>query len=59
MKLERRSQIAELVRPACVGRGLPNEEFLADFVAEALLTWNAAGQPYEDIADILNKILKV
>ena len=44
-----RGQLAELILPVC-----PNSDsFLAEFVAEALLTWTMAGKSFEQIYPML------
>ena len=46
-----RSQLAEPLERFCTG------DFLAQFVAESLLTWSMAGKSFEEIYDILKKVL--
>ena len=46
-----RSQLAEPLDRFCTG------DFLAQFVAENLLTWSMAGQSFEEIYEILKKVL--
>jgi AcrR family transcriptional regulator len=46
-----RSQLADPLRKFCQG------DFEAEFIAEALLTWTAAGKGYEEIKRIMQKIL--
>ena len=45
-----RSQLAEPIRKYC------GSEFLADFVAESLLTWSMSGKSFDEIYEILNKL---
>ena len=52
-----RSQIAEALRPICARQSKTDSEFLADFMAESMLTWTMAGCEFEQIADILLQLL--
>jgi len=45
-----RSQLSKPLRKFC------QTDFQADFVAEALLTWTAAGKPFEEIYGMIGKI---
>lgn len=51
-----RDQIANLVRPAC--REAQNGDFLTEFIAEALLTWTMAGKSFDEIYQMIEKLLK-
>ena len=51
-----RQQISEVIFPLC--DGLKNQEFLSDFVAEALLTWTVEGKEFEDIFCVLRAVIK-
>ena len=51
-----RDQIAEILLPICKNADSPS--FLAQFVAESLLTWTTAGKPFEEIYSIIEKLLK-
>lgn len=53
-----RSQISALIFDMCAQFDRENKGFLADFVAEALITWTVAEKPFEDIYGILSKLLK-
>ncbi len=53
-----RGQIADLILPVCKQVKVPNAPFTADFLAEALLTWSVAGRKYDDLAPIIERILK-
>lgn len=48
-----RSQIAEPLRPLCEKQDKAAADFLAEFVAESMLTWTMAGRTYEEISSIL------
>lgn len=51
-----RRQIAEMIIPA-----LPegdDRDFVADFIAEAILTWTTAGRSFDEIFRIIEKIIK-
>lgn len=53
-----REQLANLLRPACKDANAPNKDFLASFLAEALLCWTVAGTPYSELAPILCQLIK-
>lgn len=46
-----RDQIAQVFRPLC------ENEFTADFSAEAMLTWTVVGIPFDQIYGLLKKII--
>ncbi len=46
-----RSQLAQPIRPFCP------DDFTAEFIAEALLTWTVAGRGMEQIQPLLEKLL--
>lgn len=52
-----RNQLAKPIRSLKVVQQAVNGEFLAEFIAEALLTWTVAGKSYEEIAGILRTLL--
>ncbi len=52
-----RDQLADIIRPVCHNAPINNKDFLAEFVAESLLTWTVAGKTFEDISSVLNLIL--
>ena len=45
-----RSQLAAPIRKFC------RDDFTAEFIAEAMLTWTLAGKPFDDLRDILLRI---
>ena len=47
-----RGQIAEVVRPLC------GDDFTAEFISEALLTWTVEGQPFKEIWTLLRKVIE-
>ena len=49
-----RSQLASLILPICAR----DDEFLAEYVAEAILTWTMAGKSFESIYDLLPTQIK-
>jgi AcrR family transcriptional regulator len=51
-----RMQIATLVAPVCKHEG--QNEFLSEFIAEALITWSMENVPFDSVYAILEKILK-
>ena len=46
-----RNQIAQVLRPWC------DDDFTADFSAEALLTWTVEGKSFSQIAGLLKKVM--
>lgn len=46
-----RSQLARILRPQCP------DDFTADFMAEALLTWTVEGKPFPEIYGVLKKVI--
>ncbi len=46
-----RSQLAEPLRRFC------RDDFTADFIAEAMLTWTSSGKEFDDIEPIIQKLL--
>ena len=50
-----RDQIAEILMPIC---NHSNSEFLAEYIAESLLTWTMAGRSFEDIYSITKLLLQ-
>lgn len=48
-----RSQIAEPLFPLCEKQDKAAADFLAEFVAESMLTWTMDGRTYEEISSIL------
>lgn len=46
-----REQLAQLIRPLC------QEDFTAEFAAEALLTWTVEGIPFEKIGELILKTI--
>lgn len=51
-----RGQIAELLLPICE-KASGDKAFLAEFIAEALLTWTVAGKSAEDVLPLIEKLL--
>lgn len=49
-----RGQIAEVLAPVCEGR----EPFLAEFVAESLLSWTSAGKPFGEQYSVLRLLFE-
>lgn len=46
-----RGQIAQVLRPLC------QDDFTADFSAEAILTWTVAGKTFDQIYGLLKKVI--
>lgn len=53
-----RSQLAGPIHQTLVKEGISDDGFMADFMAEALLTWTVEGKAFEEIAEILLKLYK-
>ncbi len=53
-----REQMAQVIAPLCERASHENKSFLADFIAESILTWTAAGKPDSDIIPVLCLLLK-
>lgn len=51
-----RSQIAAPILNACILGEYENPVFLADFAAEALLTWTVAKKNYDEISSVIQKL---
>ena len=49
-----RDQLAEIILPVC---NHSNREFLAEFIAESLLTWTMADKAFEEIYSIIKLLL--
>lgn len=46
-----RDQLAQIFRPLC------ENDFTADFLAEAMLTWTVAGIPFDQLCGLMRKII--
>jgi AcrR family transcriptional regulator len=51
-----RSQIAEPLLSVCAEQDKAEPGFLAEFVAESMLTWTLSGRKYEEISSILLQV---
>lgn len=51
-----RRQIADIVRPV-LSKTTQNTDFLAEFVAENMLTWTVEGKTFDDIYSIIKSII--
>ena len=52
-----RKQIAEAFMPICRKQSQNDGTFLAEFIAEAMLSWTMAGCEYKQLEDVLLKLL--
>ncbi len=50
-----RNQVAQILLPVCQNSDEP--EFLSQFIAESLLTWVTAGEPFDKLYTILQNLL--
>lgn len=53
-----RGQLVGIIRPVCESAQVENREFLAEFIAESMLTWTVAGKTYDELAPVLGLLLK-
>lgn len=53
-----RSQLAKHIRPICEEVSLKDKEFLAEWVAESLLTWTVSGKTFEEQYEIIKQFIK-
>lgn len=53
-----RSQIAEIIAPACESASVTDKAFLAEFIAESLLSWSVAGKSFEEQYSVISQLLK-
>lgn len=53
-----RSQIAGIIRPVCESVQTKDKDFLAEFTAEALISWTVEGKPLEELLPLINMLLK-
>ena len=51
-----RAQLALQLEKLCAAKKCENASFLAEFIAEAMLTWTLAGRSYDDISGIIIKL---
>ncbi len=49
-----RAQIAETVLPLCTA----DDGFLADFIAESMLTWTVSGKDFDGLYNVIIKLIK-
>ena len=52
-----RDQLAEVILPICNPSEKIVPRFLAEYIAESLLTWTVAGKSYNDLSPILKLLL--
>ncbi len=53
-----RDQLATILSPACDQSKAENKTFLAEFIAEALLTWTVEGKPFKELSSTIGLLLK-
>ena len=53
-----RGQISELILPLAVKTEHPDTAFLADFIAESLISWSTEGKPFEDVFSVVKLLLR-
>lgn len=53
-----RGSIANVLLPVCETSSVADKRFLAEFLAESLLTWTVAGKSFEEISSIIMKLIK-
>ncbi len=52
-----RAQLAEIIRPLCDQSPIGDASFLAEYIAESLLTWTVAGKSFEAQYAIIRQLL--
>lgn len=53
-----RGQLAKYLKPVCANVPVKDGEFLAEWIAESLLTWTVAGKSFEEQYEIIKQIIK-
>ena len=53
-----RNQLAGFVRPICDKAAVTNKDFLAEWIAESLLTWTVAGRGIDEQYEIIKQFIK-
>ena len=43
-----REQLARIIKPICMKSSVEDKDFLAEWIAESLLTWTAVGKDFEE-----------
>ena len=43
-----RKQLARIIKPICMKSSVEDKDFLAEWIAESLLTWTAVGKDFEE-----------
>lgn len=51
-----RKQLTTPILKCCIKNQYQNAEFLAEFVAEAVLTWTVARKSYDELAPVIEKL---
>lgn len=53
-----RELLATFILPACLGAGLDNAEFTAQFLSESLISWAMDGKDFDTVYAVLEKVIK-
>ncbi len=53
-----RNQLAMFIRPICEKTDINDKTFLAEWIAESLLTWTVAGKGIEEQYEIIKQLIK-
>ena len=53
-----RGQLQEVIMPLCSSSSAKDPDFLAEFIAEALLTWTVEGKSYDELSATVGLLLK-
>lgn len=53
-----REQLAECVRPICENTSVKDKDFLAEWIAESLLTWTVTGKGFDEQYEIIKQFIK-
>jgi len=53
-----RTQLARCLKSVCEKASVQDKEFLAEWIAESLLTWTVAGKSFDEQYEIIKQIIK-
>ena len=52
-----REQLAKKIKPLCMKASVDDKDFLAEWIAESLLTWTAVGKDFEEQYKIISQLI--
>ena len=53
-----REQLAKKIKPICMNASVEDKDFLAEWIAESLLTWTAVGKEFKEQYKIISQLIK-